>query len=131
MSRVVVQALLLAASLALLAALVDDIKLGFSRLLEARDRRVLLEFSREVDSSICSVLYGGCTVKVVDCPGVSVELRSSSGTILVFKMGSQSVAYYYPVPVDVPSYFPEGLLEVRAKRVEWGVSVQFEVVDGG
>lgn len=122
---------MLLASLALLAALGEDLSLGFKRLLEARERRALLEFSCEVDSSICSVLYGGCAVKIVYCPGVEVESRCGLETILVFKLGGQAVAYYYPIPVRAPSFFPEGLLKIRAERSDLGVNVGFEVVDGG
>ena len=131
MSRVVAQALLIISSLALLAALSEDLSLGFSRLLEARERRALLEFSREIDSSICSVLYGGCVVKVVECPGVEAESTCELGTVVVFKLGNQTATYYYPVVVQVPGYFPEGELRVRARRAGWGVAVEFEVVGGG
>ncbi len=95
-------------------------------------KKMLYRFASEIDSSICSVLNGGSTLKRVYSPGVNITVKKAYSAYLVsiYHKGV-NISYIYPLKIVLTrNTMQEGYYILRAFKRNTTIIVEVEPEDG-
>ena len=95
-------------------------------------KKRLYRFASELDSSICSVLNGGSTLKRVYSPGVNITVKREYSTYLVSIYHKDvNISYIYPLEIVLTrNTMQDGYYTLRAFKHNNTIIVEVEPENG-